>query len=241
MKPNNIIYADLSTYTPKETMHFYENVFDWRYYDTNNYYVAYKDVKEIVGLYETPEKYKKMGMPHFWMTYFEVNDLEQTIKKAKALGGIIELIDLTNAIGKIALIRDPQGAGFTIYEGSELSRYTKNSESNSLIWSELHVSNVANIIPFYKGIFNWEFKKMDNKSYKICNHESKHIADVMEISNDLKGKYEYWICTFGVENLNETAKKIVKNGGRVIYNEGTRILFTDNSNQAFFYSKETKK
>ena len=55
MKPNNFIFADLSTYTPKETMAFYQTVFGWTYYEADGYYSAYKGDKEICGLYETPE------------------------------------------------------------------------------------------------------------------------------------------------------------------------------------------
>jgi len=78
---NNPFFADLSTYSPKETIPFYENVFGWKYYETANYFTAYQGNKEVCGLYETPEKFKQMRMPHFWMTYIQVSDVEQTITK----------------------------------------------------------------------------------------------------------------------------------------------------------------
>ena len=237
MKPNNFIFADLSTYTPKETMIFYETVFGWTYYESDGYYSAYKGNKEICGLYETPEKFKQMRMPHFWMSYIQVNSVGQTVDKAKKLGGIIEMVD-ESALGKVALIRDPQGSGFTVYEGENLTHTRTQNEANTLIWNELHVSDAANVIPFYEGIFNWVFVNRGNGTYNIQNHHSEYIADLMEIPNDFKGKYEYWVCSFGVEDLSKTRDKILKLAGTLVVDEGNRILMTDHSQEAFFYVKE---
>lgn len=237
MKPNNFIFADLSTYTPKETMVFYETVFGWTYYESDGYYSAYKGNKEICGLYETPEKFKQMRMPHFWMSYIQVNSVDQTVDKVKKLGGIIEMVD-ESVLGKVALIRDPQGSGFTVYEGENLTHTRTQNEANTLIWNELHVSDAANVIPFYEGIFNWDFVNRGNGTYNIQTHNGDHIADLMEIPNDFKGKYEYWVCSFGVEDLSKTRDKILNLGGTLVSDEGDKILMTDNSQEAFFYVKE---
>lgn len=238
MKPNNIIYADLSTYTPKKTISFYEKIFGWEYHNLYGNYIAYLNEKPIVGLYETPEKFKQMRMPHFWMTYIQVNDVKITVEKARKLGGIIEMQQEISDFGKVALIRDPQGAGFTIYEGENLKSTRTENTPNTLIWNELHISNAEKIIPFYEGVFDWEFTETLSNHFEITNGKGKHIADALQISNEFKGKYEYWATTFGVENLQETKSEILENGGSIVVNEGKRILFTDNSGQAFFYVQE---
>ena len=166
MKSNNIIFADLSTYTPKETIGFYESIFGWKYFEDKGYYLAYKKNNEIVGLYETPEKFKQMRMPHFWMTYIQVNDIKETIVKAKELGGIIEMAFEEKPIGSVALIRDPQGAGFTVYEGEKLLSTRTKNEYNTLIWNELQISDASNVIPFYQGTFNWTFKRTQKESIR---------------------------------------------------------------------------
>lgn len=241
MKSNNIIFADLSTYTPKETIAFYEKIFDWQYHSNYDYYIAYQNNKAIVGLYETPQKFKQMRMPHFWMTYIEVNNVKKTIEKSRKLGGIIEMEQIMEGFGKVALIRDPQGAGFTIYEGENLNPTRTKNEVNTLIWNELHISDAQKIIPFYEGIFDWTFQKKESNLFQIYNGKNEYIADALEISNEHKGIYEYWVCVFGVENLQKSKTKILENGGSIVVNEGKRILFTDNSGQAFFYVQEILK
>ncbi|TYA71391.1 VOC family protein [Seonamhaeicola marinus] len=237
---NNIIFADLSTYTPKKSMQFYERVFGWNYYESDNYYSAFIGNKQVTGLYETPERFKQMRMPHFWMTYIQVNDINTCVKNAKALGGIIELEQTIGSFGKVALIRDPKGTGFTVYEGEYLKSTKTEKEINTLIWNELHVSNLTTVIPFYEGIFNWRFQSESNGLFNIYTAEQEHIADALEVKNEYKGKYEYWACVFGVSNLDETSEKILKNEGNLILDEGNRRLFTDNSGQAFFYIKDIK-
>ncbi len=235
---NNPFFADISTYSPQKTMSFYEHVFGWKFYKIDYYYSAFVEDKEVTGLYETPEKFKQMRMPHFWMTYIRVDNVETTVKKARQLGGIIETQYGMGSLGKVALIRDPQGAGFTIYEGNQLKNTRTENTKNTLIWNELHVSEVTKIIPFYQGIFNWEIVKNQNGMYQVLNNAGEYIVDILEIQNQYKGKYEYWVCIFGVENLVASKSTIIENGGNVINEESNRILMTDNSGEAFFYIKQ---
>ena len=229
---NNFIFADLSTYEPEKSMGFYKEVFGWEYQRDGNYYTAYKNGKMVSGLYETPVKFKDMGMPHFWMSYIHVEDVDVTVSKAREMGGIVEMTE-ESAIGKVALIRDPAGAGFTVYQGSYLNNCRTSNEQNTLVWNELHVSNAAQVIPFYQAIFNWQFKRKGEYTYQILSGK-KHIADLHEIPNSIKGKYEYWACCFGVSDQ-ESALDLVEDwGGKVIYDMGLNTLVTDNSGEAFF-------
>lgn len=235
MKANNPIFADLSTYSPVDTIPFYENVFGWEYRCEYDYYTAYIENNPVVGLYETPDKFKQMRMPHFWMTYIQVNHADLTVEQARKLGGIIEMQETIPGYGKVALIRDPLGAGFTIYEGNALKSTRTELEPNTLIWNELHVSNMNQVIPFYKGIFNWEMENSQGETVRIYNHQGEHVTDILEVPNSLKGKYEYWVSCFGVSDLQTTKEKVLKNGGTEIIDEGNRILMTDSFGEAFFY------
>lgn len=241
MKPNHFIYADLSSYNPSETLPFYAAVFGWQFKATpwsdDGAQTAYVNGKEVASIYQTPEKFQKMDMPHFWMSYIQVNSVADTVEKAKSLGGIIELqLDIAG-FGKVALIRDPQGAGFTVYEGDSITPSRTENQTNTLIWNELHISDASKILPFYEGIFAWRFAAdaQTPEHYRVHNDSGEHIADALVIPNDIKGKYEYWVCTFGVSDLQVSKEKILANGGSVIIDEGERLLMSDNSDSAFFY------
>lgn len=235
MKANQPIFADLSTYSPKKSIAFYQAVFGWEFYKESDYYTAYWGNQPVAGLYEMPEKFKQMRMPHFWMTYIQVNDVDKTVALASKLGGIIEMSETIPDYGKLALLRDPLGAGFTIYEGEALHNTRTINTPSTLIWNELHVSDSKQVIPFYQHIFDWEIMNKGNGFAEIYNHNQEHIADVLDIPNQQKGKFEYWISSFGVQDPESIKSKIMAHGGTQIIDEGTRILYTDNSGEAFFY------
>jgi predicted enzyme related to lactoylglutathione lyase len=237
MKENTFVWADLSSYQPEKTKLFYENVFGWKYYEQDGYYSGYKNAKEIVGLYRTPTKFQKMNMPSFWMSYIQVENVLETVEKAKYLGGIIELVDAENSFGRIALIRDTQGAGFTIYDGNQLNSRTE-SEVNTLIFNELHVSNADKAIAFYENLFNWDIVEVGRNSFDVMSVNSNlKIASIYQINNAIKSKYEYWVCTFGIKDLKTVVQKIKENKGSVIFDEENKVLCSDGS-EAFFYVKE---
>jgi hypothetical protein len=237
MNQNKFVWADLSSYQPQKIRSFYETVFDWSYYDMYGYLTAYIGNTAITGLYETPLKFQEMKMPSFWMSYIQVESVKETVEKAKKNGGIIELIDLDNPIGGVALIRDNQGAGFTVYEGNYMDARTVDEE-NTLIFNELQVSDIAKAVSFYKEVFAWDFVWLNDTSVAVhCKVTKEKLANIEEVSDLFKGKYQYWACIFGVGNSKETLTKIKKYGGTVVYDEGNRAMCSDGS-EAFFYIQQ---
>ncbi|MDN3640695.1 VOC family protein [Simiduia curdlanivorans] len=55
------------------------------------------------------------GLAPTWVTYVHVDDVQATVKKAQALGGVIAVAPQRNPIGgELAVILDPSGAGFIV-------------------------------------------------------------------------------------------------------------------------------
>lgn len=226
---NEFIWTDLSTYHLEESVQFYKEVLDWNLQNDKNYFIGGKEQHLDVGIYETPDFFKKIKMPHFWMNYIQVDNLEETEKQALHLGGKVELSNEEFYNGKISLIRDPMGAGFTIYEGNKL-----NQSSKTVGARELHTSNIEVEVKFYKALFNWNLNKISDFEFEI--HVNKNgIGRILEIDNDLKGDYEYWVTEFIVDKQEEVLKKVLENGGKLISEDHNRKLVADNFKEAFFY------
>ena len=234
MAKGNFIWADLSTYNTRASVNYYSTVFDWEVSDDGGYHILTKNETTIAGLYETPSFFKKIGMPHFWMSYFQVASVSEATKIAESNGGKVELTNLPFSNGKIALIRDPLGAGFTIYEGNDL-QLSINEKNRSLLKTELHTSDLERVRTFYSEIFGWSYNELDNSTYDVLiNNEASNIR-MLEVPNKLKGKYEYWVLTFKIKDVATIYDRILKAGGQLIFEETDRILVSDNSNEAFFY------
>ena len=57
------------------------------------------------------------GAPPFWLAYFGVEDLDAAIAKVGELGGAVHAGPIDISIAKIAVVADPQGAVFALYDG----------------------------------------------------------------------------------------------------------------------------
>lgn len=56
------------------------------------------------------------GAPPHWLVYFAVADVSKAMQKVEQLGGKICLPIVTMPQGKFAIVSDPQGATFAVYE-----------------------------------------------------------------------------------------------------------------------------
>jgi uncharacterized protein len=56
-------------------------------------------------------------VPAHWLTYFTVDDRDATVGQAKEMGAE-EVVSIDMDMGKLAVLRDPQGAVFGIFEST---------------------------------------------------------------------------------------------------------------------------
>ena len=73
--------------------------------------------RPAAGLIRMPEEAKQA--PTTWMGYVTVSDLDAAVTKAESLGAKICKGATTTPMGKLAIISDPQGAVFGLWEFSK--------------------------------------------------------------------------------------------------------------------------
>lgn len=238
MAEGTFIWADLSTYDTKKSTAFYSSLFDWHTKDVDGYTMLSSEGSVVAGLYETPAFFKKINMPHFWMSYFQVTDVSELSGFADSLGGKVEINTIPFYNGNISLIRDSMGAGFTVYDGNTL-QFSADNANHSIIGTELHTSNMDKSLSFYRGLFNWEFVEDGSHRYQVMINSAASNIYIYELSNAIKGKYEYWTISFQTSNMTELKNHALKLNGSIISEESNRVLITDDSGEAFFYVQQT--
>ena len=58
------------------------------------------------------------GVPNHWHVYFGVSDADAAAAKIRELGGSVVAGPFDTPIGKVAVVADPQGAAFSIFEAA---------------------------------------------------------------------------------------------------------------------------
>jgi hypothetical protein len=54
-------------------------------------------------------------MPPMWGVYVTVADVDETIRQAEKLGGAVVMPPMdVDGVGRMAVLRDPQGASFSV-------------------------------------------------------------------------------------------------------------------------------
>ena len=123
-EPGTYSWNELNTRDPDAAKSFYSDVFGWASSDmdmgeSGSYTVfrladAPEDGSGIGGLLDmrgrVPEE-----VPAHWLTYFTVDDRDAAVEKAKG-SGAEQMVELDLPMGRLAILRDPQGAAFGIFE-----------------------------------------------------------------------------------------------------------------------------
>ena len=231
MVHGKFVWTDLSTFNIEKTQEFYKNSLKWKLNSNEYGYLSFKFEEEfITGMFEMPDKFKNMNMPSFWMPYFSVDSVDTCIEKAKEIGGRVELEEESRFYGKIALIRDPLGAGFTVCE-EQFNAYSE--EMQNRIDVSLTVSNFSKVGSFYQEIFDWQLEKENEYTWNILQSDQNYVGRVLELPDSVKGKFEYWGMSFEVSDFENVLKRIIENGGTVLNLNSDHALIYD-PNRAFF-------
>ena len=116
---NTYCWAELQTRGADRAVAFYQAVFDWGIEIDEKppqYVIGLVNGRYNCGIFDMDKVNLPIEIPSQWAAYFNVENLEDSMAKVKALGGKT----MTDAIeidpGRFATIMDPQGAVLTIME-----------------------------------------------------------------------------------------------------------------------------
>jgi len=119
-------WSELMTTDFDSSFSFYKELFNWKLKevpgrgDSRYALIINENSSEpFAGILSMPKAQEERGIPSHWQTYVTVDNVEQTIAKAKSLGAQIILSPMQiERVGTVAAIRDPQGAVVSIVKYS---------------------------------------------------------------------------------------------------------------------------
>jgi uncharacterized protein len=176
-----------------------------------------------------------------WITYVWVASADETSAAAVAAGGTVvtEPVEVADA-GRMAMLADPEGAVFGLWEPNQHRGASAVNEPGSVVFNDLHTRDVHRAADFYSKVFGWEvvdiggapmwalpgygaFLDTINPGTVASTIEAgapaafvNVVASVAPIPTDDADTPAHWGVTFGVSDADLAAKHAVELGGRVL-------------------------
>lgn len=153
--PGTFCWVELAAVDAQSAKFFYTQLFDWAIEENDmgngQVYTMYRhDGRYVAAQYQmSEEEQKQVGKSH-WLNYISTNDVKESARVAAESGGTVLAGPLdVGENGRLAVVQDPTGAIFALWEAKSHSGIEKAYEPGSLGWSELVTKNVNTAGAFY--------------------------------------------------------------------------------------------
>ena len=224
-EPGMFCWVDLATTDAEGAKKFYSELMGWGTMDTPAgqdmvYTMLQLRGKEVGGLYGMGPEQRSEDLPSHWMSYVSVTDVDETVEKAKSLGGVIimEPADVFE-YGRMANIQDPTGAVLAVWQPKQHIGALVKNEPGTLCWNELMTRDEQKAGEFYQKIFGWtaQAQKMGNGSlYTMFGLGDVRVGGMMKIREEWGNVPPNWMVYFAVEDCNVSVGKVGSLGGKIV-------------------------
>ena len=213
---NTFVWTDLSTFDLAMARADYAQLFSWAYQEDPSYSFAFLGEAEVAALFPMPQRLVDINMPSFWMSYIQVEQLEAVVQQAGTHAGVIVEVapEEFGEDARIALVRDPSGAGFTLYEGPDLA--PPSQQIGAVTARYHHVDDLGKIEPFYRDLFGWEFVPNNQQPwpvFDILHRDGSVVGQAEEVPETIRGTFRYWMPGFLVGSVEATVRQLNARGG----------------------------
>lgn len=115
--PGSLCWNELVTNDTEKDKAFYTQLFNWGSQSSEMIGMIYTSYmigeQPVAGMYKVKEEMP--DVPPHWLSYFAVEDCDQSVAKAQELGAtVLQAAKDILEVGRFSVLRDPQGAAFAI-------------------------------------------------------------------------------------------------------------------------------
>jgi uncharacterized protein len=217
--PGSFSWTDLSTTDTDGAKAFYTSLFGWDTEDNpipeGGVYTMLLSGGRYVGALSAVQQ---EGQPPAWNSYVTVTSADDAARAAADNGGTIamEPFDVMEA-GRMALVQDPTGAVFAVWEPRDNIGAQRVNEPGALTLNQLNTSDVEGAEKFYSGAFGWRFESVgtDETPYWGIYNGDRLNGGMMPLPPG-GGAPSHWLVYFGTESVDEDAGRVAELGGTVL-------------------------
>jgi len=218
--PGTFSWVDLTTTDQDAAKAFYGELFGWEaddmpVGDDEVYSMMRVGDKHVGAISAQPEAQRAAGVPPMWNNYVTVEDADATASRAEELGANVHAapFDVMTA-GRMAVIQDPQGAFFMIWEPRDHHGASLVNAHGALSWNELASPDLDASSSFYGDLFGWELNQMEGSPtpYLVIQNGDRSNGGVREPG--APGEPPHWVAYFAVDDIDDALAAVDRLGGR---------------------------
>jgi predicted enzyme related to lactoylglutathione lyase len=221
-KPGNFCWFELATSDQAAAKQFYGGLFGWTAHDSpmgpDAFYTTFQlRGRKVAAAYTLGPEEAKQGVPPHWGTYVAVANADETVAKAKTLGGTVLAgpFDVAEH-GRMAVLRDPTGATISLWQANQHLGVGVWGELGAFCRSELLTRDTTAATQFYTALFGWKTKVTGGVGFPYTHwqNDGADIGGMMAILERWGPIPPRWVNYVQVPNCDETAAKATSLGGR---------------------------
>lgn len=219
--PGTFSWADLSTPDPDAAKAFYGALFGWHAEDRpipggGTYSMQRLDGRHVAAIAAQPQQQRDAGAPPAWQSYVTVESADDAARRADELGGTVHApaFDVMDA-GRMAVLQDPQGAFFLVWEPKEHIGAGLVNVPGALCWNELAAADLDAAPEFYRGLFGWEVEAFEGgpMRYLTIKNEGRGNGGMRDAQ---PGAPPHWLVYFAADDVEAAMSKVRELGGSAI-------------------------
>jgi len=222
--PGSFCWFELYTSDQNAAKSYYNSLFGWTANDMpmgpGDFYTMFELEGRATGAACTlrPEQ-KAQGVPPHWMVYIAAANADESAGRVAGLGGkvVAPPFDVYDA-GRMAVVQDPTGAFFNIWQSKTHTGLGIAGVHGSLCWADLCTPDIERAKAFYSGLFGWVISAGENdpSGYLHIKNGEEFIGGIPPTKFLPPGVPPHWEGYLYVNNCDETAAKSSELGGKTI-------------------------
>jgi hypothetical protein len=216
-------WLELGTTDQNAAKKFYASLFGWTSSDnpmgpSEVYTMFALDGSTVGACYTLRPDMIQHGVPPHWMLYVAVESADETAAKISKAGGKVEMapFDVMD-VGRMAVISDPTGAHFCIWEAKRNKGFEVEGHPGAFCWADLMTPDIPKATKFYEAAFGWKFEPGEDKSgYLHIKNGDKYIGGVPPAEHRPPNAPPHWLSYVMVKDCDVSTEK-AKAGGAKVY------------------------
>jgi len=215
-------WPELATTDQTAAKQFYQILFGWGLNEfpigpDAIYSIFTKNGEDAAAACTIRPEQTAAGVPPNWLLYVAVDNADETAGYVSGLGGtlIAEPFDV-GASGKMAVIQDPGGAVFALWQANEHKGIGIANEPGALCWAELNTPDPSKITTFYEGLLGWELTG-DQSGYLHIKCGDDFIGGIPPAEAFDPKARPNWLTYFQAADCNAATAQAQQMGAKVYF------------------------